>query len=113
MPSSFSSTAAAPSLPTASATEEALWASIGRTGRPTVSRNRSRAPGPSASRPSATVCSGAREHHRPPYVSGRRAGRRQALDGGRVQGALPDLSGEQPDRKRCSSSVAAPISSPT
>ncbi len=49
MPSSFSSTAHAPSLSTASDTADAVCASIGSTGRPTVSRNRSSDPGPSAS----------------------------------------------------------------
>lgn len=114
MPSSFSSTAQAPSLPTASATEDALWASIGRTGRPTVSRNRSSAVGPSASSAWATVCS------EPASITARRT----SADGAPVACASPSAASAssapwrtspviRPSRKRCSSAVAAPISAAT
>ncbi len=100
MPSSFSSTAQSPSFPTASATDVALCASIGRTGRPTVSRKRSREAGPSASRASATVWS------EPASITARRtsaAGTSVAWARPSTATAssapLPDLAGDQAEQE--------------
>lgn len=114
MPSSFSSTAHAPSLSTASPTEDALCASMGNTGRPTVSRNRLSASGPSASTDCATTWSD------PVSITARRT----SSGGAPVACASPSRATassapcrsspvSRPNRNRCSSSVAAPINSPT
>lgn len=114
MPSSFSSTAHAPSLSTASDTEVAVCASIGRTGRPTVSRKRARDSGPSARSARAT------SWREPASITARRT----SAGGAPVAWARPSTATASsapcltspvisPNRKRCSSSVAAPINSPT
>ena len=79
---------------------EALCASIGRTGRPTVSRNAASAGGPSAS--SARPPSGASPPASRPGVRRRRAPRSPAArpsDGDGVQRALPHLAGEQAEQE--------------
>lgn len=112
MPSSFSSTAHAPSFATASDTDVALCASMGSTGRPTVSRKSSRAPGPSVSSACATVCSD------PASITARRT----SAAGAPVASASPSTATassapcrtspvSSPNRNRCSSSVAAARSS--
>src|SRR6478609_7220529 len=109
MPSSFSSTTQGPSRSIASVTEREVWASMGWTGRPTVSRKEARAPGPSASSVRATGPSD------PASMTARRTSSRGApAASARASTATASSAPwrtspvSSPRRKCCSCAVAAP-----
>jgi hypothetical protein len=117
IPSSFHSTAAstpAPIFANASAIELALAASIGRTGRPTSSPNSASAAPPPASAAAATAPS------EPRSIIARRTSA-TGTDAARATASVITPSSapcrsspeSNPTRKRCSSAVARPNSSPT
>ena len=117
IPSSFHSTAActpAPTRESASEMLEALAASIGRTGRPTSSPNAASAALPPASAAAATAPS------EPRSIIARRTSA-TGTDAARATASVITPSSapcrsspeSNPTRKRCSSAVARPNSSPT
>ncbi len=95
-PSSFHSIAASPSRSIASATSFAGRASIGRTGRPTSSRNRSSAAGPSAKHSLRHSRKVAAQHERALHRGRLRRGRaRERLHHHSLERALAQLAAEQ------------------
>ena len=99
-PSSFHSTAASPSRPSASSTSFAGRASIGRTGRPTSSRNASSAAGPVAQRRRGHVLQVAAEHERALHRRRLRPGRaRERLHHHPLERALAQLATQQPPQE--------------
>ncbi len=99
-PSSFHSTAAGPTRPSATSTDVAVRASIGETGRPTCSPTRSSPVVPSASATSATAASSPASMAARRTAPGSDPGRaRHRVEHQAGERTLPQLPAHQPDQE--------------